>query len=77
MLVLSRKCGEEIVIGDDIQVIVLELKKDRVRLGITAPVSCPIHRREVYEQIKSEEQISARPIPPASSSKGSEEPLCQ
>ena len=49
MLVLSRKRDESIMIGDEIEVIVVDIRGDKVRLGITAPKSVPVDRREVYE----------------------------
>jgi carbon storage regulator len=52
MLVLSRKVGEKIRIGDDITVIVVELRGDKVRLGIEAPKEVPIHRDEVFQAIQ-------------------------
>jgi len=52
MLVLSRKANETIVIGDDIVVTVVEIRHDRVRLGIEAPREVTVHRREVYEKMK-------------------------
>jgi carbon storage regulator len=52
MLVLSRKQDEKIMIGDDIEVIVVDIRGDKVRLGITAPEGVPIHRQEVYDGIK-------------------------
>ena len=52
MLVLSRHVNEEIVIGDDISVMVVEIRGDKVRLGVEAPREVPVHRREVYEAIK-------------------------
>jgi len=52
MLVLSRKIDENIVIGDDIRVYVLDIRGDTVRLGIEAPSKIPVHRSEVYEAIK-------------------------
>lgn len=52
MLVLTRSRDEEIRIGDDITVRVLEVKGDRVRLGIVAPQSIAVHRQEVYEEIE-------------------------
>ena len=52
MLVLSRHKGEEIVISDDIKIVVVEIRGDKVRLGIEAPANVPVHRREVFEAIK-------------------------
>lgn len=52
MLVLTRKLLESVVIGDDIEVFILEIKGDRVRLGIKAPRDVPVHRKEVYEEIR-------------------------
>jgi carbon storage regulator len=54
MLVLSRQKDESIMIGDDVEVIIVDVRGDKVRLGITAPKSIPVHRREVYEAIKRE-----------------------
>ena len=53
MLVLSRKRGEEIVIGNDITVTVLAVDGDRVKLGIAAPAEVPIHREEIFQKIGS------------------------
>lgn len=55
MLILSRKRGEAILLGDDIQVIVMEIKSDKVRLGIEAPRGVKVHREEIYEAIKRSE----------------------
>ena len=52
MLVLSRKRGERIVIGDGVTVTVLEMRGDRVKLGFNAPAEVPIHREEVYHRIE-------------------------
>ena len=52
MLVLSRKCGEAIVIADNITVTVLAVQGNRVKLGVAAPCEAPIHRAEVYEKIE-------------------------
>lgn len=52
MLVLSRHKDESIKIGDDITITVIEVRGDRVRLGIEAPSEVPVHRQEVYEAIK-------------------------
>ena len=58
MLVLSRKKNESIVINDDITVVVVEIRGDKVRLGIEAPKEVPVHRREVYEAIKQSNSVS-------------------
>lgn len=59
MLVLSRKLGERIRIGDDIEVVVLELGRDQVRLGITAPRSVAVHRQEVYAEIAEANRLAS------------------
>lgn len=56
MLVLSRKKNESIIIRDDIVVTVVEVRGDKVRLGIEAPREVAVHRREIYEAIKASEQ---------------------
>ena len=52
MLVLSRKKNESIVINDDISIVIVEIRGDKVRLGVEAPKEVPVHRREVYDAIK-------------------------
>ncbi len=52
MLVLSRKKNESIIINDDITIVVVEIRGDKVRLGIEAPKEIPVHRNEVYEAIR-------------------------
>ncbi len=59
MLVLSRKKNESIVINDDIRIVVVEIRGDKVRLGVEAPMEVPVHRQEVYDAIKRMEQESA------------------
>lgn len=54
MLVLTRRAGESIVIGNDVTVTVLEVRGDQIRLGIDAPRDVPIHREEVYVQVQAE-----------------------
>lgn len=54
MLVLSRQRDESIMIGDNIVVTIVDVRGDKVRLGIQAPVEIPVHRREVYEAIQRE-----------------------
>lgn len=52
MLVLTRKRGQSIIVGDDIEVTILEIDRDHVKLGINAPRSVKVYRRELYEEIK-------------------------
>jgi carbon storage regulator len=52
MLVVQRKINESIMIGDDVQIFVLEVTNGKVRIGIKADRSVPVHRRELYDQIK-------------------------
>lgn len=54
MLVLTRKVNQSIVIGDEIEVVVLEVRGEQVRIGVRAPKSITVHRKEVYEQIRQE-----------------------
>ena len=56
MLVLSRHRDESIIIGDDIVITVVDVRGDKVRLGIDAPIDIPVHRQEVYEAIQRERQ---------------------
>ncbi len=58
MLVLSRKKNESIVINNDITIVVVEIRGDKVRLGVEAPKEVPVHRREVYDAIKRNEAAS-------------------
>jgi carbon storage regulator len=57
MLVLSRQRDETIMIGDDIEITVVDIRGEKVRLGINAPPHVPVHRKEVYEAIKRESQV--------------------
>ena len=62
MLVLSRKKNESIVINNDITIVVVEIRGDKVRLGVEAPKEVPVHRREVYDAIRRNELApAARP----------------
>lgn len=63
MLVLTRKINQSIVIGDEIEVVVLEVRGEQVRLGIRAPKTVMVHRKEIYEQIQ-QENVSAADIDP-------------
>lgn len=59
MLALSRRINETIIIGNDIEITVLEVKGDQVKLGISAPKSVPIYRKEIYAQIKASNKEAA------------------
>ncbi|MCC7086716.1 MAG: carbon storage regulator CsrA [Pirellulales bacterium] len=58
MLVLSRKKNESIVINNDITIVVVEIRGDKVRLGVEAPKEVPVHRREVYDAIRRNDASS-------------------
>jgi carbon storage regulator len=60
MLVLSRQRDETIMIGDEIEISVVDIRGDKVRLGITAPTRIAVHRKEVYESIKRENAQASR-----------------
>ncbi|MEE2642289.1 MAG: carbon storage regulator CsrA [Planctomycetota bacterium] len=60
MLVLSRHRDESIMIGDDVVVTIVDIRGDKVRLGIDAPQSIPVHRQEVYEAIKRENEQASK-----------------
>ncbi|MCO8124961.1 carbon storage regulator CsrA [Stieleria sp. TO1_6] len=60
MLVLSRHRDESIMIGDDVVVTIVDIRGDKVRLGIEAPQSIPVHRQEVYDAIQRENRRSSR-----------------
>lgn len=59
MLALSRKINESIMLGNDIEVTVLEIKGDQVKIGVKAPKSVPIYRRELYLQIRQSNKEAA------------------
>ena len=54
MLVLSRKLNESIMVGDDVEIRIVDIKGEHVKLGITAPRAIPVHRKEIFEAIKRE-----------------------
>ena len=54
MMVMSRQRDESIMIGDNVEVVIIDVRGDKVRLGITAPKSIPVHRREIYDAIQRE-----------------------
>jgi carbon storage regulator len=59
MLVLSRQKDQTIMIGDNIEITVVDIRGDKIRLGITAPPHIPVHRKEVYEAIQRENREAA------------------
>lgn len=59
MLVLSRQKDETIMIGDNVQITVVDIRGDKVRIGIVAPIEIPVHRKEVYDAIQRENQNAA------------------
>jgi carbon storage regulator len=63
MLVLSRKKNESIVINNDITIVVVEIRGDKVRLGVEAPKEVPVHRREVYDAIKRNAAVQSGATP--------------
>ena len=60
MLVLTRKLGEGIAIGDDIKIVVMQIKGKQVRLGIKASPSTTVHREEIYQKIQDENTLAAK-----------------
>jgi carbon storage regulator len=62
MLVLARKKGESIIIGDDIEIVVLETEGETVRIGINAPKQVPVYRQEVYMAIKNSNTEAAKHV---------------
>lgn len=60
MLVLMRRIGETLMIGDDVTVTVLGIQGNQVRIGINAPKKVPVHREEIYERIRAEQRQAAR-----------------
>jgi carbon storage regulator len=60
MLVLSRQRDESIIIGDNIVITIVDIRGDKVRLGINAPTEIPVHRQEVYEAIRRENLRAGR-----------------
>jgi len=70
MLVLSRQRDESIVIGDNVIVTIVDIRGDKVRLGIEAPGEIPVHRREVYEAIQRENRRASQLDPKDTQSLG-------
>src|SRR5688500_11002471 len=63
MLVLSRQRDQSIMIGDDIDITVVDIRGDKVRLGISAPRHVSVHRKEIFEQIRRENQQASQLLP--------------
>jgi carbon storage regulator len=59
MLVLSRKSGESIVIGNDVVITILEVRGGQIRIGVDAPRNLAVHRAEIYEQVQAENRAAA------------------
>ena len=57
MLVLSRRKEEKIMIGDEVEITIVDIRGDKIRLGIVAPQNIPVHRREVYDAIQKEKDL--------------------
>ena len=64
LLVLARKINESIMIGDDIEVVVVDIKGDQVKLGIRAPRNVAIHRTEIYQEIQEQNKQAAQSAAP-------------
>ncbi|OHB59669.1 MAG: carbon storage regulator [Planctomycetes bacterium RBG_13_44_8b] len=68
MLVLSRQKNESIMIGDDVEIVIVDVRGDKVRLGITAPKAISVHRKEIYNAIQQEKAEKNHEVkPPAKS----------
>ena len=63
MLVLSRQKDESIMIGDEVEITIVDVRGDKVRLGITAPKSIAVHRREIYDAIQREKKAKEGAAP--------------
>ena len=73
MLVLSRHRDESIMIGDDVVITIVDIRGDKVRLGIDAPLDIPVHRREVYDAIQRENKKAAQLNPADTQDLGGDE----
>ncbi|MDC0948352.1 carbon storage regulator CsrA [Gammaproteobacteria bacterium] len=64
MLILTRRIGESLIIGDDVKITVLGVKGNQVRVGINAPKDLPVHREEIYQKIKQEQMLEQAGLSP-------------
>lgn len=64
MLILTRRVGETLMIGDEVSVTILGVKGNQVRIGIQAPKSVAVHREEIYKRIQREREVQAERTPP-------------
>lgn len=62
MLVLARKINQSIMIGNDIEVTLLEIKGDQIKIGISAPQNVPIYRKEIFDQIQQENKNAGQEV---------------
>jgi len=62
MLILTRRIGESIIVGDDVTITVLGVKGNQIRLGVNAPKDVSVHREEIYQRIKQEQRGSTEPV---------------
>jgi len=74
MLVLSRQKDETIMIGDDVEITIVDIRGDKVRIGISAPSKVPVHRKEVYDAIRRENVAAAKLKPDEISKPQNDEP---
>ena len=58
MLILTRRIGETLMIGDDVQITILNVIGNQVRIGVDAPKHVPVHREEIYQRIQNEKRLS-------------------
>ncbi len=65
MLVLARKVNESIMVGDDVEIVVVDIKGDQIKLGIRAPRNVAVHRTEVYREIQEQNKRAAESAPPS------------
>ncbi len=65
MLALARKVNESIIINDNVEITILEIKGDQIKIGINAPKSVPIYRKEIYSQIQDSNREAAKTADPA------------